>query len=230
MTIYQKQIIWEINMISTQKIIQYYKQLLQYAQIIQQQNITKLIQDFDQQLLMAPNSIYDNYGGCYQGGWVQHCVTSLRLSDKQYRVLYQTIEQQCQGSKIENIITFNKKSVYKTIILSNLGKIGQPGVDSYIRKAKKSTYGRNTQYDYNIQLPRLKYQDRSILLANRYSIQLTQEQLRALLCASRLTSQQKSSYIIDYLDIQHISETLLPTLVAICNLNAFKILKLKQTF
>ena len=217
-------------MLSSQKIIENYKQFIQYVQIVQDKNLIKLIDDFDEDLLLAPNSIYDQYGGCHQGGWLQHCLTALKISDREYRNLYQNVQEFCIGHKPQTIITFNKKVLYKIIILSNLGKLGQPGIPSYIKKQKVGTYGRNTKYDFNSLLPRMKFQDRSIFLAGKYQIQLRRDQIKALLCASRLTSQQKSSYIIDYLDLQHLEQTLLSTIVAISNLNAFKFVKLGQKF
>lgn len=144
---------------------------------LEDDNINTLLDKLGQRLCVSPANPNNKQYGCYPGGIV---VTSTKLA-KAMQAL-----NEFHGNPVDI------KSVYKIGLLHDIGRIGTLSTDHLI--PQDSDWHREklgNEYKINMELPKMSYLHRTMLLLNQFQVALTEEEFTALASLDERDSKNK---------------------------------------
>lgn len=129
--------------------------------------LQKLLENFSTEYAVAPASTNKEYHCAFPGGLCYHNLCVLQWAGK-------------FGGAVG--IT-NKESLLKVSILHDIGKVGEEGKPYYMQTQEKWKRDKGWMYEINPDLTSIKVPQRSLYLAQKYDIPLTQDEYMAILLA-----------------------------------------------
>ncbi|MBN1604726.1 MAG: hypothetical protein JW915_24165 [Chitinispirillaceae bacterium] len=134
--------------------------------------IGKMFDTFGYYLSLCPAST--KYHNCYYGGWLDHTIDVVKKADKLSDVWF-------MDKELWSTPAFNafEDSVDKSALLHDVGKLGLPDMRMYLPNPDESNIAKEP-FIFNESLVQLPHEMYSILLCNKFSIDLTPEEFQAI--------------------------------------------------
>jgi hypothetical protein len=124
-----------------------------------------MIKLLKEKLYTAPASSKKAYHGAFEGGLIVHIMHVLDIALK----LRDTLE-----------VKVTDESLFKVVLFHDLAKLGDGEQDQYTITDERWKNERGQFYDYNTSLVKMTVPLRSLWLANKYGVVLSQEEWQAV--------------------------------------------------
>lgn len=135
-------------------------------------HIVRMFEQMGYYLTLCPAST--KYHCSYYGGWIDHTIEVVKSAENFSDVLF-------KNNPILLTSSFNDfgDSVTKSALLHDVGKLGLPGECMYLPNPDESKFIKEP-FVYNEHLVQLPHEMYSILLCNKFGIELTPEEFQAI--------------------------------------------------
>jgi len=148
-----------------------------FVKILKKYNLyTELLQsddEFNNQLKLAPSHTSERSGGAYDGGLIEHIN------------LITTIARKINDNVILESDRIDNNSLIKVCFLHQIAKAKQ-----YVKNDNDWDIKRGNFYKYTDGLPALKTGELSVMLCNKYGIELTELEFEAILSLDKEDDRQ----------------------------------------
>jgi hypothetical protein len=142
--------------------------------------VTEMLNDLQDRYATAPASTRTDYFSAFPGGLCLHNLTV-------FGELYDLAGRKAPGK-------FTNETLLIVSLLHDLGKIGDAEEDYYIPLNSDWHKQRGINYEINPNLQYAKVAHRSLFLAQRYGIPLTQDEYLAILLSNGQNDEANASY------------------------------------
>jgi len=190
-------------MLDEQKIEENYKKLMEYVNAdSRSEKLTKMYEDFGNELLVAPASGRTYYHNAFPGGYLDHVLrvteTALHLSS-----LYK---------KMGGDVDFTKEEVVFAALHHDLGKLGNPSEGpQYVDQDSDWHRKRGSMYKHNENIQYMKVPDRALYLLQKYGIEITQKEWLGIKLSDGLFDEGTKEYYVNF--VPYGMKTSLPRII-----------------
>ena len=147
---------------------------------LENENVNKLIDSWDQRIIMSSFSQREKEPFCGIGGLVEYSLELAKASNNISKALNYDV---------------SKSSIIKCSLLSILGRVGSTMADRYIEcqsdwhKEKLGQY-----YDWNELCPKYQVNDMTLFILQTFNVQLTWDEWQAISLIKDMTSEDNKFY------------------------------------
>lgn len=133
--------------------------------------VLKMLEDLGERYVMAPASGKSWYHNAFPGGYVDHV----------NRVVKYALKQKELYADMEGEIDFTDEELVFSALFHDLGKIGDPTMENYIKQNDKWRQDKlHEMYTNNPDLQFMLIPDRSLFLLQHYGVRVSQKEYLAI--------------------------------------------------
>lgn len=147
---------------------------------LEDKNISKLIENMDQRILLSSYSQKEKEPFCGIGGLVDYSINLVKKSNSLMKDLNYDL---------------NKASIIKCCLLSILGRVGTLSVDRFIET--KSDWHKDKlgqYYEWNESCPKYQVNDMTLFMLQFYKVHLSWDEWQAISLLGNITSENNKFY------------------------------------
>ena len=175
------------------------------------ESLNKMYDHFEERMLYTPASSVEHYHNAFPGGYVDHVLRVTRNAVKLYEL------NQEWGLDMGDL---TKESVIFTALHHDLGKLGTPDEDLYIKNDSEwHVKNQGKIYKYNPNIHWMNLNDRTYYNLNYFGIKCTQEEWIGIKLTDGLYDDNNKEYYIKY-DKDQTLKTPLPHIMHQADINA----------
>jgi hypothetical protein len=150
--------------------------------------LTALYEAFKDELTTAPASMRSYYHNCYPGGYLEYVLavvdTALKLA--------------ANFKELGGTIDFTKQELIFVALNHAVGKLGTEDGPNYLPQDSDWHRKRGELYKLNDNIQYFKIADRSLMLLQKYGIQLTEKEWLAIKLSDGMYEDSNKSYFLNY--------------------------------
>jgi len=149
-------------------------------------SLMKLIDHFQDRMMLAPASYKEHYHGAYPGGYIAHVLNVYNIA----------IDMAELWKKYSDVINYTTEEITLVTLFHDLGKIGDITEDFYL--PQENDWRRNNLgeiYKINDNVVNMNGADRSLYLLQHFGVQLTQNEWITIKIHEGMYEEGNSTYL-----------------------------------
>lgn len=174
-------------MIDEQKIEENYNKFMELVKADSRaEQLTKMYEDYGNELLTAPAAGKVHYHNAFPGGYLDHVL----------RVVDTTLHLSSLYKKMGGSITFTKEEAVFSALHHDLGKLGNPGTAPYYLDQDSDWHRKRGElYKHNPNLSYMQVPDRALMMLQKYGVKLTDTEWLSIKLSDGLYDESTKSYL-----------------------------------
>lgn len=178
------------------------------------QQLTKMYEDLQERIMLAPASANKSFFGAYPGGYMQHVIKVVNISGYMYKLW-----EKMGG----DISTYTFEELMFSALNHDLGKVGDLENELYIQNPSEwHVKNQGAVYIHNPKVTFMSLPDRTIWLLQHYGIQMTENEYISIKTYEGLLNDANDVYFKTY-DVTKSLKSHLPILLHQADYMAYRI-------